>query len=354
MTLAVLGSRTVGLRHLKLAPAVETGPSGVPGRLRIVDPATQDDVLSLALEATATFDLDCLVLDARDDSELAGFTTIWSTSDAGVATVDADGVVTGVAAGTCTITASVTGAGGAPVLDLAALTVASPPAVATLEQSGTTLTGTVGGSGSFTVQPRDGSGNALAGREVIAASNDTGIATVSVSGYTVTVTFVAAGTCTVVPTCETVDGAGVAVTSADASSDHPHEPVGAVQRARHTFASTSEDGWSSFGAAYLKSDWGAAPRSPPSYIQFNKKSGVATYSSFDPGSFEKSLGVGYAKVYLDFFFQLSDAFQGHTSLTNKLGPFLCYAGGSQIFLNSRGADAAPLYARVRLPGWPPN
>ena len=350
MQLAVLGSQDFRQRHQRLQLPLEAGPSGVLGSLRIVDPATEDDVLSLSLGASETFDLDVIGYDARDASIITGFTPTWDTSDAGVATVDSNGLVTGVGPGSCNITVAASYGGGSVVVDAAAVTVASPAAVAALIQSTSTLQVTTGQTGQFTVQPQDAGGNALTGRVVTAVSDDTGIATVSVSGYTVTVTSVAAGACGITATCEGIDGAGVAVDVTDASTDHPHEPAGATQRAHHTYTATSEDGWSSYPAFYQKTDWPGAPASPPNYLLYNKAIGAASYSSFDPGAIEKSLGAAYKKVYVDYHFKLNSTFQGHTSNTNKLGVFLVVEGIPMLFLNAHGNGSGALLARVVLQG----
>lgn len=124
---------------------------------------------------------------------VAGKSTLWSSSSPAVATVDAAGLVRGVAAGAATISASVDGK-----IGTASVTVTALP-VATITIAPTTLTVPVAGSASLSATLSDSSGNTLTGRTVTWTSANTAIATVSASG---TVTGVAIGSTLITATSE--------------------------------------------------------------------------------------------------------------------------------------------------------
>ncbi len=105
----------------------------------------------------------------------------WSSSNTAIATVDANGVITGVAAGTATITFTVTGSGGCTATTTRTVTISNPPSAGTL--SGTQAT-CVGGTTTFTASIAGGTWT----------SSNTAVATVNASGV---ITGVAAGNATI-------------------------------------------------------------------------------------------------------------------------------------------------------------
>ena len=113
----------------------------------------------------------------------------WTSSDTSVATVDSNGVVTGVATGTVTITAT---AGGKTATST--ITVTAPVAVTDVTLDATSATVTVGGTKTLTatVSPDD-----AADKSVTWTSSDPSIATVDSNGV---VTGVAIGTATITAT----------------------------------------------------------------------------------------------------------------------------------------------------------
>jgi uncharacterized protein YjdB len=136
---------------------------------------------------------------------LTGRTIVWSTSAGGIATVNSSGLVTGVAAGTATITATSEGKSGT-----ASITVPQVP-VATVTVSPASGSVATGSTLQLSATTRDAAGNVLTGRTVIWSSSATGIATVSSSGL---VTGVAAGSATITATSEGKSGSSaITVTS---------------------------------------------------------------------------------------------------------------------------------------------
>src|SRR5439155_1438945 len=152
---------------------------------------------------------------------LSGRVVTWASSTPAVATVDASGLVTSVAAGSATITATSEGQSGTALISVTAAPVASvavTPAAVGLQPGGTVQ---------LTATPKDANGNPLTGRGVVWTSSTGAVATVGSSGL---VTAVATGGATITATSEGQSGtasitvppvpvATVAVTPASASVD---------------------------------------------------------------------------------------------------------------------------------------
>ncbi len=127
-------------------------------------------------------------------SILSGRTIGWSSSKPTVASVGLGGVVTGIAAGSATITASSGGKNGMAGLAVAG---ASLPSVATVTVSAASTSLTPGQSTQATATARDSAGSVLAGQTVTWTTSNAAAATVSPAGL---VTAVAAGSTTIMAT----------------------------------------------------------------------------------------------------------------------------------------------------------
>ena len=117
----------------------------------------------------------------------------WSSSAATIASVSGAGVVTGVAAGTATITAAAGGKQGTATLTVV------PPSVQTVTVSLAASTVEVTRTTTATAVLRDAGGNTLTGRQVTWSTGNAAIASVSTSGV---VTGVTVGSTTVIGTSE--------------------------------------------------------------------------------------------------------------------------------------------------------
>jgi uncharacterized protein YjdB len=148
---------------------------------------------------------------------LSGRTIVWASSNASIATVDATGLVTGVAAGSSTITATSEGKSNASGVTVSA---AAPVPVASVVVSPSPVSVQVGGTAQMSAVTNDANGNPLSGRAVSWASSNTGVATVSPTGV---VSGVAAGTAQITATSEGKSGSSSATVSAAAPV-----PVGSV------------------------------------------------------------------------------------------------------------------------------
>ena len=176
-----------------------------------VAPSTASIVVAATQQLTAT-------LKDGSGNTLTGRTVTWSSDAAGVASVDTNGLVTGVAAGTATITATSSG-----VTGTATITVTVAP-VNSVTVTPSTATKQIAETQQFTAELKDASNNVLTGRTVTWSSSNTGVATIDAG--TGLATAVAAGTTTITATSEGVSGtatltvsSGVAVASVTVSPD---------------------------------------------------------------------------------------------------------------------------------------
>ncbi len=171
----------------------------VPIAVVEVTPASASVQEGAAVQLTAT------LKDAAGNI-LSGRVVTWSSDTAAVATVDGNGLVTGVRAGSVTITAMSEGKSGS-----AAVTV-TPVPVASVEVSPATGTVAVGGTLQFRATPKDAGGSTLSGRVVTWAIGDGAVAMVSSSGL---LTGVVAGSATITATSEGKSGtSAITVTAA--------------------------------------------------------------------------------------------------------------------------------------------
>src|SRR5882724_552770 len=138
---------------------------------------------------------------------LSGRTVTWSSNNTSVGTVNPSGLVTGVVAGSTTITATSEGQSGT-----AAVTVtAGPLPVASVTVSPAPASVPVGQAVQLTATTKDANGNTVTGRTVTWASSTTSVGTVNGSGL---VTGVVTGSTTITATSEGQSGtSAVSVTA---------------------------------------------------------------------------------------------------------------------------------------------
>jgi uncharacterized protein YjdB len=153
-----------------------------------------------------------LVATVKDESgnEMAGQSVAWSTSDANAATVNTNGMVTAVAAGSATITATVGEKTGTSAVTVTAAP--PPPAVVTsVTVSPPSVSIAVGASTTLSAAVKDAQGNVMSGQAVAWSTNNSAAATVSASGV---VNGVAAGSATITATSSgKVGSAAITVTA---------------------------------------------------------------------------------------------------------------------------------------------
>lgn len=143
----------------------------------------------------ATFQLSASTLDAGG-ATLTGRAIIWTTSNAAVATVNASGLVTGVAPGTTTITAASEGKTSTSTVTV------SQGAVARVEVTPASLSMQVGQTQQLVAAAKDGNGNVITGKTVVWASDNLSVATVSGGSVLARAT----GTATITATVDGISG----------------------------------------------------------------------------------------------------------------------------------------------------
>src|SRR6266550_1302541 len=210
---AAVASLVVGVSVPVVGELAPTGPSTPTAVASVtVSPPTSSISVGQLLQLTAT---------PKDSAgaALTGRTVMWTSSNAGVATVSSSGLVTGSVAGTATITAISEGKSSS-----AAITVTTVP-VASVTVSPSSGSLQVGQTVQLTATPKDSTGSTLAGRTVTWTSGNTSVAIVSSSGLvsgaaqgSATITATSEGkTSTAAITVTTVPVASVAVSPATAS-----------------------------------------------------------------------------------------------------------------------------------------
>src|SRR6266581_437947 len=191
-TAAATGSTTIAAtsegQSGSSAVTVTAGP--LPVASVTVSPASASVPVGQAVQLTAT---------PKDASgnPLTGRTVTWTSGNTSVGTVNASGLVTGVVAGSTTITATSEGQSGTSVVTVTLVPVASvtvSPAPASV-QAGQTV--------QLTATPKDANGNTLTGRTITWASSPSSIAGVNGSGL---VAGVAVGSATITATSEGKSG----------------------------------------------------------------------------------------------------------------------------------------------------
>lgn len=169
-------------------------------------------VLILALQAVA-YDANGQVLSGRS--------IVWASSAPQVATIDGSGTVTGIDAGTATVTGTCEGKTASATVAVTLVSVASvavSPGSATL---------TVGQTASLSAVATDANGNVLSGRTITWSSENAAVATVSSLGL---VTATGAGTTTITATADGRSGVAQIV----ATAVIPPPPVASVTVAPST------------------------------------------------------------------------------------------------------------------------
>ena len=145
----------------------------------------------------ATVQLSAVVRDQNGQAMTAAVT--WASSDAAVATVGTDGLVTAVANGTATITATAGGASGSAAVTVEQVVVVA--AVSVSPAADTLLA--LGDTARFMAEATDTDGNLIGDAAFSWESSDTAVATVGTDGL---VTAVANGTATITATAGGMSG----------------------------------------------------------------------------------------------------------------------------------------------------
>lgn len=153
------------------APTTPTPPTPVATSITLSATSLSFSSLGETSQLTAT-------VKDQNGATMSGASVTWATSAASVATVSSSGLVTSVADGTATITATSGSASGT-----AEITVNQVSVLATLELSGPADSVQVNDSAQFTATVRDENGTVLNGQTITWTVSDETFAEVVASGY---------------------------------------------------------------------------------------------------------------------------------------------------------------------------
>lgn len=229
---------------------VQATSSGVTSAVEVsVSPVPPVPVATVTLTpspatvvAGATVQLEAATLDANG-AALTGRSISWTSSDQNILKVSATGLVTGVAAGSATVTATSEGQTGTSTVQVNPSVVA----VASVALSSTSATLAVGQSLQLVATAKDAGGNTLTGRTTTWTSSSAGVAGVSSSGL---VAATAAGSATITATVE----GHTATASISVSSPVAPPPPTPTTRVGHYVAPNG----SSSGNGSITSPWDLA------------------------------------------------------------------------------------------------
>lgn len=166
----------VGAGQVQIA-ASAGGRSGI-AEITVLPPGVSSVSVSPALDTIVrpgTVQLTATAFDAQHNP-LTNRTFTWSSSTPNVANVDANGLVTGVANGSATITATSEGEAGTSTI------VVIPPPVASIVVSPSSNTLTVGDSVALTATAKDASGNVIPDAPITWSTSNAAAVTVSSTG----------------------------------------------------------------------------------------------------------------------------------------------------------------------------
>jgi uncharacterized protein YjdB len=188
-----------------------------------------------SIQAGATTTLSATVKD-QQGNVMTGQTIGWSTNNTAAATVNSNGVVSGVAAGAATISATSSGKSGTSTITVTAAP-PPPPVVTTVSVSPATSAVDVGATTMLTATVKDQNGNVMTGQTVTWATNNAPVATVNSSGV---VTGVSGGSATI-----TATSSGKTGTSSITVNAPPPPPPGGTLLFQENFedANIASRGW---------------------------------------------------------------------------------------------------------------
>ena len=181
VTAVAVGSATVTAASEGRSASSSVTVTTVPVASVTVSPASGSLYVGQTVQLTAT---------PRDSAgtPLTGRVVTWSSGSTGVATVNGSGLVTGVGAGSATITAASGGKTGTSAITVQSVSVAS------VTVSPASASRFVGQTVQLTATPKDSAGNPLTGQTIAWSSDNSTVASVSTSGL---VTASAAGSATI-------------------------------------------------------------------------------------------------------------------------------------------------------------
>jgi uncharacterized protein YjdB len=201
---------------------------------------------SLALHPGQTAQLVATTYDVNGDP-ISGRNANWSSSNASVATVSADGLVTTIAVGKADITVNAEGRKSVVPVTVSASTSSTVTSVASVAVSLNASTLLAGQSTQANATVKDANGNTLTGRSVVWTSSEVTVASVNATGL---VTALKGGAVTITATSEGKSGNASLITAM------PAPTVAPVSSVTLSVASSINVGETAQAAVTLKDDQG--------------------------------------------------------------------------------------------------
>jgi uncharacterized protein YjdB len=267
---------------------------------------------------------------------LTGRAISWSSSNAGIASVNGSGVVTAVSAGTANIAATSEGQNGSAALTVTAPT---PARVASVTVSPANAGMTVGQTQQLTATLRDANNNVLTGRAVTWTSSNAAVATTSASGL---VTAQGSGSATITATSDGIGGSA----NITASSS---PPAGGPVIFTDDFESGNLNKWDeATDATTAVINNSASAHSGNSFMRM-------TYGidGRDGGWMNKFFAQGYTRMYVKMWVRFSSNFAGGTKLVSlrgaPIGQPLLGVGRAGICPNGKDSFSANLVTELTGP-----
>jgi uncharacterized protein YjdB len=302
VTGVAVGSATITATSETITGSTTATVTPVPVATVTVAPTPASVVGGQTVQLTAT---------TRDASGnvLTGRAVGWSSANQSIARVNSTGLVTGVAAGTTTMTATSEGRTGTAQVNV------SPAPVATVDVTPNPASVGVGQTVQLTATPRDAAGNALGGRVVAWSSSNTGLATVT--GSTGVVSGVALGSLSVTATSEGQSGSATVniVAAPPPGASWPNEPAGFIVEIDRPFATlngnvddAANGNWwyQPYGDGVIVSNETGDPVSGPTALR------TTLPSSGNGGAWQATATLsGGTEWYLGYTFKLDPNWDGH-------------------------------------------
>jgi uncharacterized protein YjdB len=311
-----------------------SAPAPVPVASVTVAPTSSSLVVGATVQLSAT---------TRDagGNVLTGRVVTWSSSSPAIASVNASGLVTAVAAGSATITATSETKTGTTAITV---TAPAPVPVATVSVSPSAPSLVVGSTVQLSATTRDANNNVLTGRVITWSSANAGIASVSSNGL---VTAVTAGTIQITATSEGITGSASVTVTVPPPPPPPgswNEPTGMTVIDQRPFNSLAEHAapyspaWDTDTSLSIVQD-ATAPISPNNVIRATFPAGF--HSGTAPGHAGVPFTTPVKTLYIRFAAKLSSNWQGEDSGFSKY--FYAWINGhGDFFFASDGVGNSPL------------
>src|SRR6266550_1447147 len=317
------------------APLSVTTSTSPPVASISVTPASSSVLVGATVQLSAT---------TRDASNnvLTGRLVTWSSTNAGIASVNSSGLVSGVSAGTTQVTATSEGIASSATITV---TAAAPLPVATVTVSPTTANLQVGATVQLTATERDINNTLLTGRVVTWSSSNIGISTVSSTGL---VAAVSPGNATITATSEGKTATSAISVLAPPPPGGSAEPTGMTRIVDRPFNALNELGWDdtfSSNMAFIAD--ATAPQSPSGILRATYPTGY-TSSGNGPGGSDFILSSSPRTIYVSFWSKLSSNFFGHDSGTNKQFYVYDLGGNPWFFFSVYGVGTGPLMPMIQF------